>query len=213
MKDCKDCKYFEGYDYSDGTPCCIYNNGEACPYNVEGCAKEDEFKITLDIPELTGFIKHTIHNTVKSSIYQLIETHVKSIVDNEIKNVAEAYVNESLKKVIDEEIKGYMNKDITIGGGWREIERTLTRNEYLSECISKVLDERLKPEEIKKIVTESCHSAIDSNLSKLKNDVNQGIKKNFDDATRKALSDNVVSMLMAGDTYKRLSDSMGNLLK
>lgn len=38
MKDCKDCKYFEGYDYSDGTPCCIYNNGEACPYNVEGCA-------------------------------------------------------------------------------------------------------------------------------------------------------------------------------
>lgn len=61
MKDCKDCKYFEGYDYDDGSPYCSYND-EACPYNVEGCAKEDEFKITLDIPEITGFIKHTIHD-------------------------------------------------------------------------------------------------------------------------------------------------------
>lgn len=26
MKDCKDCKYFEGYDYSNGTPCCRYND-------------------------------------------------------------------------------------------------------------------------------------------------------------------------------------------
>lgn len=212
MKDCKDCKYFEGYNYDDGTPDCPYNNG-GCPYNVEGYAKEDEFKITLDIPEITGFIKHTIHNTVKSSIYQLIESHVKSIVDDEIKNVAEAYVKESLQKVIDDEIRGYMNKDITVGGGWKESERTLTRNEYLSKCISEALDEKLKPKAIKNIVTESCRSAIDSNLSKIKNDVNQGIKKNFDDATRKALSDNVVSMLMAGDTYKRLSDSMGNLLK
>ena len=30
---------------------------------------------------------------------------------------------------------------------------------------------------------------------------------------RKALSDNVVTVLMAGDTYQRLSDSMGRLLK
>ena len=34
MKDCKNCKYFCGYDYSDGTPICEHNGGyEACPYN------------------------------------------------------------------------------------------------------------------------------------------------------------------------------------
>lgn len=37
MKDCKDCKYFNGYDYDDGTPECDYEGGyEACPYCCEG---------------------------------------------------------------------------------------------------------------------------------------------------------------------------------
>ena len=30
MKDCKDCEYFNGYDWEDGTPECEYDGGYEC---------------------------------------------------------------------------------------------------------------------------------------------------------------------------------------
>lgn len=214
MKDCKDCEYFDGFDRSDGTPYCKYDGGyEDCPYNCTGRINEDEFKITLDMPEISTFIQHTIQNTVESAVYRMIAGQVKSIVKDKIKDSAEAYVEESLQKAIDDEIKTYMEKDITIGGGWHEPERKMSRNEYLAECVSKTLDKELKPEQIKKIVTDYCSREITNKVDTLKDDVNRGIKNTFDAETRKTLSDNVVTMLMAGDTYQRLSDSMGRLLK
>ena len=214
MKECEDCKYFDGPDRESGLPICNYKEGyEGCPYNYEGDVEEDKFKITLDIPEINTLIKHAVQNTLQNSVYKMIELQVKSVVDQEIKNVAKEYADEALKESIDKEISAYMQRDITVGGGWASPERILSREAYLSECISKALDEKLKPEEIKKIVTESCRSTIDSRLATLKNDINTGIKCKFDEATRKTLSENVVTLLMAGDTYKRLSDSTGSLLK
>lgn len=215
MKECKDCEYFEGsYDYSDGTPDCSYDGGyEDCPYNCQGTVNRDELKITLDMPEITAFIKHTVQNTVHTSVYQMIEVQVKQIVDSDIKELTKKYVEESLRKCIDYEIKSYMGKEITIGGGWYEPKRTMSRNEYLAECVSTTLDKKLESEQIKKIVTDYCSREITSKVDALKDDVNRGIKNTFDAETRKALSDNVVTVLMAGDTYQRLSDSMGRLLK
>lgn len=215
MKECKDCEYFEGgYDSSDGTPYCNHDGGyEYCPYNCQGTVNRDELKITLDMPEITDFIKHTVQNTVHTSVYRMIEVQVKQIVDSDIKELTKKYVEESLRKCIDDEIKSYMKKEITIGGGWYEPERKMSREAYLAECVSNSLEEKLKPEQIKRIVTDYCSGAISDRLNNLKYDINAGIKNKFDEETRKTLSDNVVSMLMAGDTYKKLSDSMGRLLK
>lgn len=216
MKDCKECEceYFNGYDCDDGTPHCDYDGGyNNCPYCYEGDVEEDKCKITLDVPDITTFIKHTVENTVRKAVYEMIDNCIKSTVKSEIEDKAKAYVNESLKKVIDDEIKAYMQKEITIGGGWREPERKLSRNEYLAECTAKVIDEKLNPEKVTDIVRNYCQRTIDDNVERLKVAVNTGVKTQFDETTRKALSDNVVSMLMAGDTYKRLSDSMGRLLK
>jgi hypothetical protein len=214
MKDCKDCKYFNGYDYDDGTPECDYEGGyEACPYCCEGDVEKDKCKITLDMPDITTFIKHTVANTVHKAVYDMIDICVKSMVKDKIEDIAEAYVKESLKKVVDDEIKAYMQKEITIGGGWREPERKPSRNEYLAECTAKVIDEKLNPEKVADIVRNYCQRTIDDNVASIKVAVNTGIKTQFDETTRKALSDNVVSMLMAGNTYKRLSDSMERILK
>lgn len=214
MKDCENCKYCNGFDYDDGTPNCTCEGGMGgCPYNDEGKVKEEEFKITLDIPNITDYIKHTVKNTVDNAVRDMIEDCVKKMVKEKIEDTAEAYVEESLKKVVDDEIKAYMQKEITIGGGWREPERKLSRNEYLAECTAKVIDEKLNPEKVTDMVRNYCQRTIDDNVERLKVAVNTGIKTQFDETTRKALSDNVVSMLMAGDTYKRLSDSMERILK
>ena len=53
---------------------------------------------------------------------------------------------------------------------------------------------------------------IDDFERKLKDEINAGIKTYFNTATRQILTDNVVSMLMCNDTYKKLSDSMQTFL-
>lgn len=214
MKDCEKCKYFDGYDCDDGTPFCNYDGGYTnCPYNDSGDVKEDECKLVLDMPNIKEYIKHTIENTLTAATYDMIDKCVKTIVKEKIEEQAEFYVDESLKKVVDNEIKAYMQKEITVGGGWREPERKLSRDEYLTECVAKVVEEKLNPEKISNIVKDYCQRTINDNVENLKTTVNVRIKKEFDETTRKALSDSIVSMLMAGDTYKKLSDSMGRLLK
>lgn len=214
MKDCEKCKYFDGYDCDDDTPYCNCDGGyENCPYNDSGDAKADECKLVLDMPDIKTYIKHTIENTLIKTTRAMIDECVRTIVKKKIEEQAKVYVNESLKKVVDDEIKAYMQKEITIGGGWSEPERKLSRNEYLAECTAKVIDEKLNPEKIADIVRNYCQRTIDDNVGRIKAAVNTGIKTQFDETTRKALSDNVVSMLMAGDTYKRLSDSMERILK
>lgn len=214
MKDCENCEYFDGYDYNDGTPDCDFKGGyENCLYNKGGSVKEDPFKIILDVPEINEFINHTISNTLHDAVYNMIDNQVHNVVRDNIKDLAKSYVEEKLKSTIDEEIASFMKKDITIGGGWGEPAKTISREQFLSDTISKELEKKLDKNVATNIVQTYCHGTIISAIDKLKSDVNSKIKSTFDEETRKALSDNIIQVLMAGDTFQRLSDSMGRLLK
>lgn len=214
MKDCENCDYFGGYDYNDGTPDCDFKGGyENCLYNKGDSVKEDPFKITLDIPEINEFINHTISNTLHDAVYNMIDNQVHNVVRDSIKDLAKSYVEEKLKSTIDEEIASFMKKDITIGGGWGEAAKTISREQFLSDTISKELEKKLDTSVATNIVQNYCRSTIKNAIDKLKSDVNSKIKSTFDEETRKALSDNIIQVLMAGDTFQRLSDSMGRLIK
>lgn len=214
MKDCEKCEYCEGFDYYDGTPNCTCKGGAgSCPYNDSGDISKDKFKITLDIPDVNDYIKHTVENTVERAIYSIIDKYVRETVRSEIEQAAKVYVEKSLEKAVDDEIKAYMQKDITIGDCWSSSQRTLSRNDYLSECTAKAVESGLSSKKIAQTVTDYCETTINKFARNLKEEVNFKIKDKFDETTRKALSENVVTMLMAGDTYKKLSDSMGRILE
>lgn len=214
MKDCMNCDYFGGYDCNDGTPDCSFKGGyENCPYNCAGSVKENNFKITLDIPEINEFINNTVSNTLHDAVYNMIDNQVHNIVRDNIKDLAKSYVEEKLKSTIDDEIASFMKKDITIGGGWGEPAKTISREQFLSDTISKELEKKLDKNTATNIVQTYCHGTIISAIDKLKSDVNSKIKSTFDEEIRKALSDNIIQVLMAGDTFQRLSDSMGRLIK
>jgi hypothetical protein len=214
MKNCEKCEYCEGIDYYDGTPNCTCEGGaSSCPYNDSGDISKNEFKITLDIPNVNDYIKHTVENTVERAIYNIIDKYVRETVRSEIEQAAKVYAEKSLEKAVDDEIKAYMQKDITIGDCWSSSKRTLSRNDYLSECTAKAVESGLSSEKITKTVTDYCGTTINKLVRNLKEDINFKIKDMFDETTRKALSENVVTMLMAGDTYKKLSDSMGRILE
>jgi hypothetical protein len=105
-----------------------------------------------------------------------------------------------------------MNGNITIGGGWREPERTLTRTEYLTELVEAGLSENFDKEKIEKAIQSEVESKISKFTSSVKSDINANIRSLFDDATKSALTENVVKMLMDNETYRRLQGSMQNLL-
>lgn len=217
MKDCRECEFFEGYDYSDGTPNCSYSgeNGkgyEYCPYNDATGVTRNGISIVIDTAFMSDYIRHTMKNTIENEASRIARAEIATLVTDEIKKKVLNEIDKQIESIVGEEIANFMSKEITIGGGWREPERKLTRTEYLSETIEKELGERFKTDAIKKYAEQEVKNAINSYDRKLRDEINAGIKQYFDAATRQILTENVVTMLMCNDTYKKLSDSMQTFL-
>jgi hypothetical protein len=217
MKDCKDCEFFNGWDYSDGTPHCCYEDGnehgyEYCPFNDSANVKHKGMKIEIDAGFMSDYIRHTIKNTVDSKAYTIAKDEIKSIIDDEIKKKIRDEMGKQVESVVSAAIEEFMSKDITVGGGWCEPERTITRQAYLAEMIEKELKDQFKSDVIKSQATKTVQDAINSYDRKLRDEINAGIKTTFDTATRHILTENVVNMLMCNDTYQKLSNSMQTFL-
>lgn len=218
MKNCNDCEFFEGYDYSDGTPNCSYSNDncsgyEYCPYNDCREVKKKGISLEIDTGFMDAYIRHTLQNTIERECNLIATDTIKSIITAELKEKILEEMERQVKTIVSDKISDFMSKDITIGGGWSEPERKLTRTEYLSELVEKELQNRFnKLDVIKTSITKSVESEINTYDRKLRDEINARIKTYFDTATRQILTENVVSMLMCNDTYKKLSDSMQTFL-
>ena len=217
MKDCKECDFFEGYDYSDGTPRCSYsendcNGYEYCPYNDSTTVRKDGIKIEIDAGFMHDYILHTLKNTIEGTACNIARQEVKTLVTDDIKKKVIAEIDSQTQSIVEKEIESFMAKDITVGGGWSEPERTLTRQQYLAETIEKELAKKFKADAIKTYAEQEVKTAIYAFERKLKDQINASIKTCFTEATRQTLTDNVVSMLMCNDTFKKLSESMQNFL-
>lgn len=215
MKSCEDCKYFDGYDYLDGIPCCNYEGGyENCPYNNDGAPiKNNGVKIEIDTGFMHDYIYHTLKNTTEREIRAIAQEEIKSIITEELKDEILNEMRTQIKDVVSNSISDFMEKEITIGGGWNKPERKVTREEYLSETIEDELKDRFKSDALRKyVISDIARGIIDDYDRKLRNEVNKGIKTYFDEATRQTLTENIVSMLMTNDTYQKLSNSMKTFL-
>lgn len=216
-KDCKDCEYFGGYNCSDGTPYCDYDGGyECCPYNNETGTTEKKtengIRVEIDCGFMSDFIRETIINTSANIATKLVNAEISKIVTESYKAEIQEMTKRAIEETVEKQVSDFMSGSITVGGGWMEPERTLTRTEYMSELVQKELGKRFNEDSLKKEAKKETESAINAFSRKLKDEINMGIKQYFDAATRSVLTENVVSMLMNNDTYKRLSDSMQTFL-
>lgn len=213
MKDCRECEHFDGWDYSDGTPICDYEGGfENCPFCHEANTKKNGMKIEIDVDFLTDYIRHTLQNTAHSAAVSIAEREVKAIIDDTTKAAVKEATEEAIRVQVDKHVAEYLAGDITVGGGWCEPQRTLPREQYMAELIQKELDAKFKSDAIKNKATEIARAEIERFAKGLRDDINRSIKECFNAATRHALTENVVSMLMSNETYQRLSNSMNSFL-
>lgn len=212
MKDCKDCEYFNGYDWSDGTPECEYDGGyESCPYNDEAPKKKTGMKIEVDSVFISDYIRHTLENTFHNTAVSIAKSEIEKIVADKYSEIVQQITEEYVKKCVQEKVDDFMKGEMTISGGWSEPPRTLTREQYISELVEKSIKsiEKNAVDTAKKAASE----AVTDFSRRAKDEINKGIKQNFDDTMRKTLTDNVVNMLMANETFARMANSMNRLLK
>lgn len=213
MKECRDCEYFEGYDYSDGTPYCEYEKGyENCPYNDETEIKNNGIKIEVDAGFMHDYIYHTLKNTMEKEVRYMAQEEIKSVITDNLKDEILEEMKRQIKDVVSNSISDFMAKEITIGGGWNKPDRKVTREEYLSETIENELKDRFKSDVLRNSIINEIARSIDNYNRKLRDEINKGVKNYFDVATRQTLTENVVSMLMTNDTYQKLSNSMKTFL-
>ena len=211
-KECQECEYFEGFD-CDGVPECSCKGGfDNCPFNDELPVVESPFQITIDTTRLTDYISHTISNTVANKTRKIINNQIKSIVTDTYKEEIEKITKKAISSIVDQKIAEFMAGDITIGGGWSEPQRTISREQYLSEVVENELNKRFGSGKIPATIKDDAIEKIERFTNSLRRDINRSIGDLFNKATREALTDNVVNMLMANDTFKKLSDSMNHLL-
>lgn len=210
---CKDCEYYGGRDSECGEVICDFENTDitACPYIGE----DGSYNATPVSPDITislESVKRVVVDTVETQLEALTRKAVTDIVkaeyESRIKKATEDVVNTLLQKQIEEFMKG----DITIGGGWSSPQRTLTRNEYLTEILTEALDSNIKGDKLRENIISDAKRLIDKYADGMKNDVNYKLKSLFDDATKQALTSNIVAMLMDNETFRRLQGSMQNLI-
>ena len=213
MKTCRECEYFNGYDYEDGTPYCDYDGGyDHCPFCDSTDIKQNGFKIEIDAGFLHDYIKHTLKNTIADKSVEIASSEVKNIITKELKEKVLDEMRGQISQIVAKEIDEFMQREIKIGGGWSEPERTLTRTQYLSELVEKELEKRFKKDTITNYAENAARNAIDKFDRQLRDEINAGIKTYFNEATRQVLTENVVSMLMCNETYQKLSNSMQTFL-
>ena len=218
MKDCKDCEFFEGYDYSEGTPRCSYsedgncNGYEYCPYNDCSQVKNKGLKIEIDAGFMHDYILHTMKNTIEGKAHSVATKEIKSLINQDLKENIIAETKTQIKSVVENQIAEFMSKDITVGGGWSEPERTITRQQYLAETVKNELEKKFKSDAIKYYATREVENAINVFERKLKDEINAKIKTTFNEITRQTLTDSVVQMLMCNDTYSRLAENMNKFI-
>ncbi|WP_298021141.1 hypothetical protein [uncultured Dysosmobacter sp.] len=211
---CEKCGYFCGWN-DEGEPICEYDEGiDGCPFADEmEAAKSSGFDISIDCVRLTQYLRSTMMNTSKRVAEETIKESIHSIVTDTYKQEIQAMTKAAMEKIVIEQVAAFMAGEITIGGGWLEPNRTLTRNDYLSECVQKSLHEKADGNSIRKMCETEAKNQIGTFSEKLKKDINRDLKNLLDEATRQTLTSSVVNLLMANETYQKLSSGMDNLLE
>lgn len=158
------------------------------------------------------YIKNTISNTVENEAARMAKAEIEKMISEKYEDIIGHYTEAEVKKQVENQVAAFMAGEITVGGGWNEPTRTLSRESYLNEIVSKQMEKGFEKSSLEREINQIVEKAISGFSHTLRDRVNRNVKACFDEITRKTLTDNVVNMLMSSDTYKSLADNMANLL-
>ena len=162
--------------------------------------------------DLKGQLKSEILREMKNSVLENIQIEIK----NSVFKITEDLVREI-----------YENEIIKIGGGWGTDPKEYTIKQFIMEQIKDSFQDGevkvkrkdrygdLRTEKVSftdwvtsECVTSEVQKHVDAQMKATRDEINRKVKEIFDDSTRKMLSENVMSILMANDTYRKIESNI-----
>lgn len=182
----------------------------------------EELKISFDVKNFALGIANEVKNEVKSKlkaeiIKELKASFMEELKEDIISNI-KAISTEIVKEVYDTE---------TVSEGWGKDKKEYTVHEYLMAKMQEsfhdgkfTIKERdswgdWKTKEISltsyidsKINYSEVQKKIDKEIDVIRKDINRKVEDIFNTSTRQMLSDNVLKVLMANETYQKIQSNI-----
>lgn len=181
-------------------------------------------KIEYDMEEMFLGIKEAVKEELKPEIADEIREEIKGEIKKEIMDKVKEQIPEDTStylKNIMEEI--YNTEIIKVGGGWDKEAKEYTFREYVIEQVKKCIlnndcgskkgysRESFNEWFRDKCVDSDIKKIIDREIESIRNDINRKVKNMFDTSTKQMLSETVLNVLMANDTYKRIESNISSI--
>lgn len=186
-------------------------------------------KITLELDNLENIVQTTLEKNLENVVKEQIADIVKKTADNLIKDTINTQVSEHFQHFVDEYI---MTKKIKVGGSYwdNEPEQEYTVEQYIKQQLKEKLDsKKLKTKQkdsygrytnnYEEVSFETYISRqfdpdemikkeLDAFMDDIRKQVNTTMKETFDNSTKSMLSNAVLSILSANDTYRQIENNI-----
>lgn len=186
-------------------------------------------KITLELDNLENIVQTTLEKNLENVVKEQIADIVKKTADNLIKDTINTQVSENFQHFVDEYIT---TKKIKVGGSYwdNEPEQEYTVEQYIKQQLKEKLDSKklkLKQKDSYGRYTnnyeevsfetyisrqfdpdEMIKKELDAFMDDIRKQVNTTMKETFDNSTKSMLSNAVLSILSANDTYRQIENNI-----
>lgn len=160
---------------------------------------KDQLKSEI-MREIKGTVLEDIQSDIKDSVAKITEELVREIYEKEVIKIGGGWGVDpkeyTVKQFMMEQIKGsFQDGEVKIKrkdryGDWRTDKVSFT-DWVTSEC-----------------VTGEVQKHVDGQMKAVRDEINRKVKEIFDESTRSMLSENVMGILLANDTYRKIENSI-----
>lgn len=186
-------------------------------------------KVTLELDNLENIVQTTLEKNLENVVKEQIADIVKKTADNLIKDTINTQVSEHFQHFVNEYIT---TKKIKVGGSYwdNEPEQEYTVEQYIKQQLKEKLDsKKLKSKQkdsygrytnnYEEVSFETYISRqfdpdemikkeLDAFMDDIRKQVNTTMKETFDNYTKSMLSNAVLSILSANDTYRQIENNI-----
>lgn len=186
-------------------------------------------KVTLELDNLENIVQTTLEKNLENVVKEQIADIVKKTADNLIKDIINTQVSENFQHFVDEYIT---TKKIKVGGSYwdNEPEQEYTVEQYIKQQLKEKLDsKKLKLKQMDSYgrytnnyeevsfetyisrqfdPNEMIKKELDAFMDDIRKQVNTTMKETFDNSTKSMLSNAVLSILSANDTYRQIENNI-----
>ena len=193
--------------------------------------------INFNTENFASGIVAAVVQSLKENIYKEVVDQIRKECLEDIREKIQVQTGEIIKEIIDD----YMNTEkIAVGGNsvWDdEPKEELTFIQYVKRCMKNIIKNGkfkvvksveknrysdkyvIKTEDFSfdEYIKANCgidnevKAYLDKEVDKVRQKINKDIKDTFDETTRNMLSQSVLNILMANDTYKKIESNIASI--